>query len=73
MMVSILMLTSGLKASTSLSSEGMPLNVAEAHEQKYNIYVVNHTWLLDTVSQNDIKNPLNEHFSFTRLGRDIEY
>ena len=27
----------------------------------------------DTVSQNDIKNPLNEHFSFTRLGRDIEY
>ena len=53
--------------------KGMPLNAAKIHEQKYNIYVVNHTWLLDTVSQNDIKNPLNEHFSFTRLGRDIEY
>ena len=53
--------------------QGMPLDAAKSYEQKYNIYVVNHTWLLDTVSQNDIKNPLNEHFSFTRLGRDIEY
>ena len=47
---------------------GMPIRSAKAYENDYNIYVVNHTWLLDTVSQSDIKNPMNRNFSFTNVG-----
>ena len=52
---------------------GMPIRSAKAYENDYNIYVVNHTWLLDTVSQSNIKNPMNRNFSFTNLGREIDY
>ena len=51
---------------------GMSVRAAKSYEQGHDIYVVNHTWLLDTVSQNDIKNPTNHNFSFTKLGRGMD-